>query len=77
MRPYLKAFLVLATVYFATGIAPTSVTFAAEGGNEAAVLQADNSLQVALKKKDAKAAGSLLDQNFTWTNEAGLTRKNT
>ncbi len=30
---------------------------------------------MALKKKDAKAAGALLDQQFTWTNKAGQTRK--
>ena len=50
-------------------------TVAAEGSQEDAVLQADTSLQVALKHKDAKAAGALLDQDFTWTNESGMTRK--
>jgi hypothetical protein len=30
-------------------------------------------LQLALKKKDAKAVGALLDQSFTWTKEAGQT----
>ena len=40
---------------------------------DAAALQADTSLQLALKKKDAKAVGALLDQQFTWTNEAGQT----
>ena len=31
--------------------------------------------KLALKKKDAKAVGALLDQQFTWTNEAGQTLK--
>ena len=41
---------------------------------DAAALQADNALQQALRKKDAKAVGALLDKEFTWTNEAGKTR---
>ena len=44
-------------------------------GGDSAALKADNALQLALKNKDAKAAGALLDQQFTWTNEAGQTRK--
>jgi hypothetical protein len=55
------------------GLKPT--TYAAEGGADAAALQADTTLQVALAHKDAKAAGALLDQDFSWTNDAGMTRK--
>src|SRR5215472_6541976 len=56
-----------------TGLKPA--TYAAEGGADAAALQSDTTLQVALAHKDAKAAGALLDQDFSWTNDAGMTRK--
>jgi hypothetical protein len=46
-----------------------------DAGGSSAVLKTDQALRLALKNKDAKAAGTLLDQEFTWTNEAGQTRK--
>ncbi len=46
---------------------------AAEDGGDAAALQADTSLQLALRKKDAKAVGALFDPQFSWTNEDGQT----
>jgi hypothetical protein len=39
-----------------------------------AALKADQSLQKVLKNKDAKAAQTFLDQQFSWTNNVGLTR---
>jgi uncharacterized protein DUF4440 len=53
-----------------------TIALAAQGA-DAAVLQADTSLQLALKNKDAKAAGALLDPQFTWTNGAGQTETTT
>jgi hypothetical protein len=75
MKRFLIASLILGAIGFAASFAKKPVAFAADAGNETAVLAADNSLQVALKHKDAKAAGALLDQVFSWTNEAGMTRK--
>ena len=75
MKRFLTASLILCAVGFAAWSAKKPVAFAADAGNETAVLAADNSLQVALKHKDAKAAGALLDQAFSWTNENGMSRK--
>lgn len=75
MKRFLTASLILGAIVFAAWSAKRTVAFAADAGNETAVLATDNSLQVALKHKDAKAAGALLDQAFSWTNEAGMTRK--
>ena len=75
MKRFLIASLILCAIAFAGWSAKKTIVLAAEAGNENAVLEADNSLQVALKHKDAKAAGALLDQVFSWTNEAGMTRK--
>jgi hypothetical protein len=72
MRRLLAFFFVVGAICFGTWSADRAITFA-QGGGDAAALQADTSLQVALKKKDAKAAGALLDQHFSWTNEAGQT----
>jgi hypothetical protein len=71
MRRLLASCFVIGAVYFATWTTNKTIAFAADAGGDAAALQADNALQVALRKKDAKAAGALLDQQFTWTNEAG------
>jgi hypothetical protein len=51
------------------------MSVSASENDDAAVLQADKTFQAALGKHDAKGAGSLLDQNFTWTNEDGKTWK--
>ncbi len=75
MKRFLTASLLLGAIGFAAWTSSRMTTLAADAGNETAVLAADNSLQVALKHKDAKAAGALLDQNFSWTNENGMTRK--
>ena len=74
MRRLLASSFVIGAICFATWMANRAITFAADGGGDAAALQADNALQLALRKKDAKAVGVLLDQQFTWTNEAGQTR---
>jgi hypothetical protein len=42
--------------------------------NNPAVLKADQTLQSAVKKGNERAVGALLDEHFTWTNEAGQTR---
>ena len=52
-----------------------TVTRIAAAEGEASALQADKDLRAAIAKKDAKGAGALLDQQFTWTNESGQTRK--
>ena len=70
MKRLLAIFFVIGAICFGTWSAEKAITFA-EGGGDAAALQADTSLQMALKKKDAKAVGALLDQQFTWTNESG------
>jgi hypothetical protein len=44
------------------------------GNNNPAVLKADQTLQSAVKKGNEKAVGALLDEQFTWTNEAGQAR---
>jgi hypothetical protein len=62
-------FLVTSTAKTAT----TNDTIAVAGDSTA--LQADQALQQYLKKKDAKSAGTLLDQDFSWTNEQGQTRR--
>ena len=76
MRRLLASCFVIAAICFGTWPANNAIAFAADdSGNSAAlqVLQADNTLQLSLRKKDAKAIGALLDQQFTWTNEAGQT----
>ena len=73
MKRLLAIFFVIGAICFGTWSAERAVTFAEGGGGDAAALQADTALQLALKKKDAKAVGVLLDQSFTWTNEAGQT----
>lgn len=79
----MKRFLILTASLFVCAIGFTSwsakrtAVLAADAGNENTVLEADNSLQLALKHKDAKAASALMDQDFSWTNDAGATRKKT
>src|SRR5271169_6078247 len=75
MKRVLASVLTFVVIYFGTWTVNRAIAFAAEVGGDAAALQADNALQMALKKKDAKAVGALLEQQFTWTNEGGQTRK--
>jgi hypothetical protein len=75
MKRFLTAFLILSAICFAAWTADRTPILAADAGDEAAALQADTALQVALKHKDAKAVGAMLDENFSWTNDAGMTRK--
>ena len=72
MRRLLASCFVVGAICFGTWTTNTAITFAADGGDTAA-LQADNALQLALRKKDAKAVGALLDQQFSWTTDAGET----
>lgn len=46
---------------------------AAADDNQQAVLQADRTLVQAIAKADKRAAGALLDKDFTWTDSAGKT----
>jgi hypothetical protein len=71
MRRFLASCFVISAICFGTWEAKTAITFAAENGGDAAALQADTALQIALKKKDAKAVGVLLDQQFSWTTDSG------
>ena len=73
MRRLVAGFLFFGTIFSAAWSANKAVTLAAQGGGGPAALQADTALQLALKKKDAKAVGALLDQQFTWTTGAGQT----
>src|SRR4029077_14721980 len=73
MKRIMSGFLVIGAICFATWTTNRPITFAAEGAGDAAALRADNALQLALKKKDTKAVGALLDQQFSCTNEAGHT----
>jgi uncharacterized protein DUF4440 len=74
MRQLLASCFVIGAICFGSWPADEAITFAQDDGANAAALQPDTSLQLALKKKDAKAVGALLDQQFSWTNEAGQTQ---
>ena len=71
MRRFLASCFVIGAICIATWSAQRAITFAADEGGDAAALQADTALQIALKKKDAKAVGALLDQQFSWTTDGG------
>ena len=75
MKRFLAFSFIAGAICFSVWTGRTPSTLAAQNGAETGALQADTSLQLALKKKDAKAAGALLDQDFTWTNEDGQTKK--
>ena len=72
MKRLFATCFVLTAICYAAWTANAAITLAA-GGGDAAAMQADNALQLALKSKDSKAVGALLDQQFTWTNENGQT----
>jgi hypothetical protein len=71
MRRFLASCFFVGAICLATWTADRAITFAADTGGDPAVLQADTALQIALKKNDAKAAGALLDAQFSWTTDAG------
>jgi hypothetical protein len=73
LRRLLASCIVISVIFVATWAETGANAIAAGGGS--AVLKTDQALRLALKKKDAKTVGALLDQEFTWTNEAGQTRK--
>lgn len=72
MKRLLVYFFAVAALCFAAWTADPTVAVAAQGEDSGA-LKADTSLQLALKNKDAKAVGALLDPQFTWTDGAGVT----
>jgi hypothetical protein len=71
MKRVLVSCFLIGAICFGTWEAKTAITFAADNGGDAAALQADTALQVALKKKDPKTVGALLDQQFSWTTDGG------
>lgn len=73
MKRLLASFFVFSAICLATWMASQAIAFAAEDGGDAAALQADNSLQIGLRKKDTKGLSALLDQQFSWTTETGQT----
>jgi len=75
MRRLFAIFSVVGAMCFATWPAHGTIAIAADGDDSTAVLQSDNALQRALGSRDAKAVAKLLDKEFTWTDEAGQTRK--
>jgi hypothetical protein len=74
LRRLLVSCIVIGVIFVATWTETGANAIAADGG-DSAVLKTDQAFRLALKKKDVKAIGALLDQKFTWTNEAGQTRK--
>ena len=60
---------------FVSSWTPTGSNATSDDSLKPGALQADEAFQLALKKKDAKAVGELLAPEFTWTDEAGKTRK--
>jgi hypothetical protein len=75
MRRVLAILFIFGAICFVAWTESASAAFAASGaGNESAVLQADHDFQQSLTKNDAMAAGVLLDQDFSWTDENGRTR---
>jgi hypothetical protein len=60
-------------ICLATWTSNRAIAFADDTGGNADVSQADTALQLALRKKDAKAVGALLDQQFSWTTDSGQT----
>jgi hypothetical protein len=74
MKRLLVSSFLIGAICFCSWTANRTITFAASDAGDAANLQADDALQQALRKKDAKAVGTLLDKEFTWTNESGQTR---
>src|SRR5216683_1628430 len=73
MKRFLASCFFVGAIFFATWTANQATAFATDEGVDAGALQSDTALQLALRKKDAKAAGALLDQQFSWTNDAGQT----
>jgi hypothetical protein len=69
-------FFVISAICLSIWAANAGEAFAEGGGKtDPAVLKADQTLQSALKKGDEKAVGTLLDEHFTSTNEAGQARE--
>ena len=76
MRRLFVFCIVIGAFFLNTSTAKTARTNDAIAvAGDSAALQADQTLQQHIKKKDAKSAGTLLDQEFSWTNEKGQTRR--
>ena len=75
MRRLLASFFLIGAIFLAWWAGNRMIIFAADDAGGATVLPADHAFELALRKKDAKAVGSLLDKGFTWTNEDGRTEE--
>jgi hypothetical protein len=73
MRQLVAGVFMIGAICLATWAPKEAITLADDSAGTADVSQADTALQLALKKKDAKAVGAMLDQQFTWTTESGQT----
>ncbi len=71
MKRLVASTFLMVAIGFAAWTANQAAAFAEDEGGDAAVLQADTALQVALKKKDVKSLTALMDQQFSWTGETG------
>jgi hypothetical protein len=75
MRRFFTNLLVIVVVGVGTWVAQRPNLVAASIGDvDPAVLKSEKALQLALRKTDEEALAALLDEQFTWTNEAGETR---
>jgi hypothetical protein len=75
VRRHLATCLVIGAICFAAWTASRAkMTAVGDNGSDPAALKVDQALQLALRSKNAKAVGVLLDKQFTWTNEAGQTQ---
>jgi hypothetical protein len=73
-RLLVSCFAIFAVSFAAWAGSPPVIVAAGGGGADPEILKADEALRTALKNKNAKDIEALLDQKFTWTNEAGQTR---
>jgi hypothetical protein len=73
MRRLAVSVFLVSAICFALWTSSRPVAYADDSGGAAEVSQADTALQLALRKKDTKAVGALLDQQFSWTTESGQT----
>jgi hypothetical protein len=74
MRRFVTNLLVVVAVSVGTWLAQGGDLVAASIGNvDPAVLKSERVLQFAVRNKDEKALAPLLDEQFTWTNESGVT----
>jgi len=75
MKRLVGSFFIISAICVCIWAASAVQASAAGGGNDnSAVLKADETLRSALKNGNGKAVGAFLDEQFTWTNDAGQTQ---